>query len=112
MDNDPDLKLTGTKLARVIQRPRDFNETFDTIEFQKKGWKVDNKNFLQAFSSMYQVGVAFGAACKREFVWFIDCIYKNWLCLDALKDDKMMERLRGEKFDIAIGQFGDQVILA
>ncbi|KAI6174486.1 Cation efflux family protein [Aphelenchoides bicaudatus] len=93
VDNDPDLKLTGTKLARVIQRPRDFNSSFDTIGLQSRAWIVDTKNFLDAFRSMYQIGITFGDACKH-----------------AIRDDKIMNQLMSEKFDVAIGQFGDQCV--
>jgi hypothetical protein len=49
---DDNITTTGTKLARVIERQRDFVIGFSFDDFQKDAWSLEE----QSFSKLTSVG--------------------------------------------------------
>uniref|UniRef100_A0A914CR79 glucuronosyltransferase n=1 Tax=Acrobeloides nanus TaxID=290746 RepID=A0A914CR79_9BILA len=78
----------GTKLAKVIVRPRDFPVKTSFSNLQSNIWEAKEQDIFQAWKVASFIGNARSTICKHQ-----------------LQDQAMMNHLRAEKFDIALGEY-------
>ncbi|KAH7691433.1 UDP-glucoronosyl and UDP-glucosyl transferase, partial [Aphelenchoides avenae] len=86
--------VSGTKLARVIQRERDFEVSLDFLNLEKDAWRDSmggmNDNNDKLMETIMKMFTSMRNSCERQ-----------------LSDHDLMETLKSEKFDVAIGESMD-----
>ncbi|KAI6230477.1 UDP-glucuronosyltransferase [Aphelenchoides fujianensis] len=89
VDDDPSIaNITGTKLARVIHRAKDFDVHYNHEHIQSNAWKSQSTQLKSVYSSMTKLSSLFAETCRH-----------------LLADEPLLEQLRAEKFDIGVSQF-------
>ena len=91
------IETNGTKLAKVIIRQRDF-DAIKTESMQTEIWtgKLDGFHAMQ--NMFYGIRTSFGNLC-RSIGGFIENQF-----LEQLDDNRLMNFLKKEKFDIGLGE--------
>uniref|UniRef100_F1L2U8 glucuronosyltransferase n=1 Tax=Ascaris suum TaxID=6253 RepID=F1L2U8_ASCSU len=80
-----EVKTTGAKLARIIERPLEHKLPYDVDDVLPGTWTEDGRGLVQVF----KVTIGMASNIKPH-------------CDMQLADKKLMDRLREEKFDLGI----------
>uniref|UniRef100_A0A915AZM7 glucuronosyltransferase n=1 Tax=Parascaris univalens TaxID=6257 RepID=A0A915AZM7_PARUN len=80
-----EVKTTGAKLARVIERPLENKLPYDVSDVLPGTWTEDGRGLVQVFTVMIGMAGNIKPHCDMQ-----------------LADKKLMDRLREEKFDLGI----------
>ncbi|KAI6202646.1 Glucuronosyltransferase [Aphelenchoides fujianensis] len=89
VDDDPSIaNITGTKLARVIHRPKDFDVHYNHEHIQSNAWRSQSVQLRSVYDSMTKLSSLFAETCRH-----------------LLADEPLLEQLRVEKFDLGVSQF-------
>uniref|UniRef100_A0A914EFA6 Uncharacterized protein n=1 Tax=Acrobeloides nanus TaxID=290746 RepID=A0A914EFA6_9BILA len=62
---DENITTTGTKLARVIERPRDFEAPFTLDQMQPDVWMLQEPGFSDLMKIGDRLSSSFTTLCKR-----------------------------------------------
>uniref|UniRef100_A0A914DB59 glucuronosyltransferase n=1 Tax=Acrobeloides nanus TaxID=290746 RepID=A0A914DB59_9BILA len=84
---DENITTTGSKLARVITRERDYEIGFNMMDAQADVWAMQEQSMSRMLSMVGKIRKLQVDNCHHQ-----------------ITDSKLMERLKSENFDLAVGE--------